>query len=171
VARDRELLVAVLVPHLPEHITRLGLTVHTSAGLRVLAGPTEPWRRYSTSADWDKQLHFVEGCRRWQLDGKPTFDQNQIRLWAARQALEQAAAGYPACVGRLRQLRDLAHRLQDEELANGLRDLIAYVRDASMGLADQTTGSGIVSRFTRWAQADVPVPAVSEMTISHSTTC
>jgi hypothetical protein len=41
---------------------------------------------------------------------------------------------------RLRQLRDLAQRLQDEELANGLRELIAYVRDASMGLADQMLG-------------------------------
>jgi hypothetical protein len=152
--------VAVLVPHLPGHITQLELTVHTSTGQRLLAGPTAPWRRYSTSADWDKQLHFVECCRRWHLDEKPTFDQDQIRLWAARQALEQAAAGYPACVRRLRQLRDLAQRLQDEELANDLRELIAYARDGSMGLADQATGSGIVSRLTRWARADVPVPAV-----------
>jgi hypothetical protein len=152
--------VAVLVPHLPQHITRLELTMHTSTGQHLLGGPTEPWRRYSASADWDKQLHFVECCRRWRLDGQPTFDQDQIRLWAARQALEQAASGYPACVRRLRQLRDLAQRLQDEELTNDLRELIAYVRDASIGLADQTTGSGIVSRFTRWAQADVPVPAV-----------
>jgi hypothetical protein len=152
--------VAVLVPHLPEHITRLQLTVHTSTGPRVLAGPTEPWRRYSASAGWDKQLHFVECCRCWHLDGQPTFDQDQIRLWAARQALEQAAAGYPACVRRLRQLRDLAQRVQDEELANDVRELIACVRDASIGLADQTTRSDIVSRFTRWAQADVPVPSV-----------
>jgi hypothetical protein len=152
--------VAVLVSHLPERITRLELTVHTSTGRRLLAGPIEPWRRYSASADWDKQLHFVECCRRWHLDGQPAFDQDQIRLWAARQALEQAAAGYPACVRRLRQLRDLAQRLQDEELASDLRELIAYARYASMGLADQTAGSGIVSRFTRWAQTDVPVPAV-----------
>ncbi len=152
--------VAVLVPHLPERVTRLELTVHTSTEQRLLAGPTEPWRRYSASADWDKQLHFVECCRRWHLDGKPTFDQDQIRLWAARQALVQAATGYPACVRRLRQLRDFAQRLQDDELANDLRELIAYVRDASTGLADQATGSNIVSRFTHWAQANVAVPAV-----------
>jgi hypothetical protein len=46
--------VAILVPHLPEHITQLELTVHTSSGLRLLGGPTEPWRRYNASTDWEK---------------------------------------------------------------------------------------------------------------------
>jgi len=151
--------VAVLVPHLPERITQLELTVRTSTGHRLLAGPTEPWRRHNASTDWDKQLHFIEGCGRWHLDGKPTFDQDQIRLWAARQALEQAAAGYPACVKPLRQLRDFARRLQDEELASGLSDLIAHVRNGSMNLAEEVAGSDVVSRFSRCAQADVPIPA------------
>jgi hypothetical protein len=152
--------VAILVPNLPDRIAQLELTVHTSSGLRLLAGPTEPWRRYNASTGWEKQLHFVECCRRWHLDGQPTFDQDQIRRWAAYQALEHAAADYPACIRPLRQLYEFAQRLQDEDLASDLRELIAYVRNASMGLANEDAGSDVVSRFKRWAQADVSVPAV-----------
>jgi hypothetical protein len=151
---------AILVPHLPEHITQLELTLHTSSGLRLLAGPTEPWRRYNAATDWEKQLYFVECCRRWHLDGRPAFDQDQLRLWAARQALERAAAGYPACIKPLRQLHRLAQRLQDDDLASDLRGLTAYARNASMGLAPEDVGSDVVSRLQRWALANVPVPAV-----------
>jgi hypothetical protein len=152
--------VAILVPHLPEPITQLQLTLHTSSGLRLLAGPTEPWRRYNGSTGWEKQLDFVECCRRWHLDGRPAFDQDQVRLWAARQALEHAAAGYPACVKPLRQLHRLAQRLQDDDLASDLRELTTYARNASMGLAPEDEGSDVVSRLQRWALANVPVPAV-----------
>ena len=152
--------VAILVPHLPEPITQLELTLHTSSGLRLLAGPTEPWRRYNESTGWEKQLDFVECCRRWHLDGRPAFDQDQVRLWAARQALEHAAAGYPACVKPLRRLHRLAQRLQDDDLASDLRELTTYARNASMGLAPQDEGSDVVSRLQRWALANVPVPAV-----------
>jgi hypothetical protein len=152
--------VAILVPHLPEHITRLELTLHTSSGVRLLWGPTEPWHRYNASTGWEKQLDFVECCRRWYLDGRPAFDQDQVRLWAARQALENAAAGYPACIKPLRQLHMLAQRLQDDDLASGLPELTAYARNASMGLAPEDVGSDVVSRLQRWALADVPVPAV-----------
>jgi hypothetical protein len=151
---------ATLVPHLPDRIARLELTVHTSSGLRLLAGPTEPWRRYNASTGWEKQLHFVECCRRWNLDGRPGFDQDQVRLWAARQALELAASGYPACIKPLRQLHRLAQRLQDDDLASDLRGLTAYARNASMGLAPEDVGSDVVSRLQRWALADVAVPAV-----------
>ena len=151
---------AILVPHLPERITQLELTLHTSSGLRRLAGPTEPWRRYNASTDWEKQLYFVECCRRWHLDGRPAFDQDQLRLWAARQALEHAAAGYPACIKPLRQLHGLAQRLQDDDLASDLRELTTYARNASMGLAPEDAGSDVVSRLQRWALAYVPVPAV-----------
>jgi hypothetical protein len=48
--------VAILVPHLPELITQLELTVRTSKGLRLLEGPTEPWRRYNASADWETRV-------------------------------------------------------------------------------------------------------------------
>jgi hypothetical protein len=150
--------VAVLVPHLPERVTRLELTVHTKTGQRLLTGPIEPWRRYNASADWEKQLHFIECCGRWQVDGKATFEQELIRRLAATLALEQAAAGYPACVKPLRQLRDLARHLQDEEFASGLGQLIAHVRNGSLDLADNAAGSEVVSQFRRWAQADVPVP-------------
>jgi len=152
--------VAILVPHLPERITQLEFTVHTSRGLRLLAGPTEPWRRYNVSIAWEKELHFVECCRRWHLDGRPAFDQDQVRRWAAYQALEHAAAGYPACIKPLRQLHDLAHRLGDEDLASDLRELTAYTRNASMGLASEDTGSDVATQLQRWAQAKVPVPAV-----------
>lgn len=152
--------VAILVPHLPERITQLELTVHTSSGLRLLAGPIEPWRRYNASTGWQKQLHFVECCRRWHLDGRSAFDEDQVRLWAARQALEHAAAGYPACIKPLRQLHRLAQRLQDDDLARDLRELITYARNASMGLAPQDVGSDVVSRLQRWALANVSVPAV-----------
>jgi len=151
---------AILVPHLPERITQLELTLHTSSGLRLLVGPTEPWRRYTASTGWEKQLYFVECCRRWHLDGRPAFDQDQVRLWAARQALEQAAAGYPTCIKPLRQLHRLAQRLQDDDLASDLRKLTTYARNASMGLAPEDIGSDVVSRLQRWALANVPVPAV-----------
>ena len=152
--------VAILVPHLPEPITQLELTLHTSSGLRLLAGPTEPWRRYNGSTGWEKQLDFVECCRHWNLDGRPAFDQDQVRLWAARQALENAAAGYPTCVKPIRQLHRLAQRLQDDDLASDLRELTTYARNASMGLAPEDEGSDVVSRLQRWALANVPVPAV-----------
>jgi hypothetical protein len=150
--------VAVLVPHLLERVTRLELTVHTKTGHRLLTGPIEPWRRYNASVDWEKQLHFIECCGRWHVDRKPTFGQELIRRLAATLALEQAAAGYPVCVEPLRQLRDLARHLEDEELASGLGRLIAHVRNGSLDLADNAAGSDVVSRFRRWAQADVPVP-------------
>ena len=152
--------VAMLVPHLPERVGRLELTVRTSTGDRLLAGPIQPWRRHHVSADWEKQLHFIEGCRRWRLDGQPTFEQDLTRRLAATLALEQAAAGYRACVKPLRQVRDFARRLQDEELASGLSELIAHLRNRSMNLADETAASEVVSQFRQWAQADVPVPAV-----------
>jgi hypothetical protein len=151
---------AILVPHLPEPITRLELTLHTSSGRRLLAGPTEPWRRYNASIDSEKQLNFVECCRRWCLDGRPVFDQDQVRLWVARQALEHAAAGYPACIKPLRQLHGLAQRLQDDDLAGGLRELTAYARNASMGLASEDAGSDVLSPIQHWALANVPAPAV-----------
>jgi hypothetical protein len=150
--------VAMLVPHLPERVTRLELTVRTSTGHRLLVGPIEPWRRYNASAGWEKQLHFFEGCGRWHLDGKPTFEQDLVRRLAATLALERAAAGYPACVKPLRQLRDLAQRLQDEELASSLSQMIAYVRNGSMDLADNPGASAVIDRFTSWAQANVSVP-------------
>ena len=152
--------VAVLVPHLPERITQLELTVRTSRGQRLLAGPTEPWRRYHASADWEKQLHFVECCRYWHFDEQPIFDRAQTQLWVARQALQQPAAGYPACIRPLRQLRTFAQRLTDEELASDLSKLIAYARNRSTGLTNEGAVSDIVSRFTRRAQADVPLPEV-----------
>ena len=151
---------AILVPHLPEHITRLELSLHTSSGLRLLAGPTEPWRRYNASTGWEKQLDFVECCRRWHLDGRPAFDQDQVRLWAARQALENAAAGYPACIKPLRQLHRLAQHLQDDDLARDLRELITYARNASMDRGPEGVGSDVVSRLQRLALANVSVPAV-----------
>jgi hypothetical protein len=112
------------------------------------------------STGWEKQLDFVECCRRWHLDGRPAFDQDQVRLWAARQALENAAAGYPACIKPLRQLHGLAQRLQDDDLASDLRELIAYARNASMDLGPEGVESGVVSRLQRLALANVSVPAV-----------
>jgi hypothetical protein len=133
--------VAVLVPHLPERVSQLELTVRTNTGGRLLAGPIEPWRRYNASVDWDKQVHFIECCGRWHLDGKATFEQDLVRRLAATLALERAAVGYPASVKPLRQLRDLAQPLQDEELASSLSQLIAHVRNGSMDLADNPGAS------------------------------
>jgi hypothetical protein len=150
--------VAVLIPHLPKGVSRLELTVHTNAGCRSLTGPIEPWRRYNASVDLDKQLNFIECCGRWHLDGKPFFEPHLIRRLAAALALEKVNLGYPACIKPLRQLRDLGRRLEDEELASTLNQLIAHVRNGSLDLADDASGCDVVVWLGRWAQADVPIP-------------
>jgi hypothetical protein len=150
--------VAMMLSFLPATASYLDISVRGTQGFRSLVGPLEPWRRWQTSENLDKELAYVEAMKAWTIDDRPIWTVEQLRKYLAIRAIQKFNAGYPACVEPLREIRSCASRLGDADVTAALGRLLALARDIELGQVDEKARSIIVNTFSEWATQDVPDP-------------
>ncbi len=112
-----------LMPYIPSHIQRFELT-----GPLRLTGPVAPWRCWATLTGLSKEIAFLEAGQQWTIDEHPYFTPELTVQWLVKSALEAKQLGYPAAVRPLRQLRDMARRVDQTDVASAIEQLITSAR-------------------------------------------
>lgn len=151
---------AIATEYLPASVERLDLTILTPDGTANLSGPANPWREWKDSVDsLQKELAIVECMTSWKRDGEALLSEAQRRkILAAYAAKFWPEQPYPACVRPLRRIRDIAYRLEDQELATSIGSLIAMARHVAFDEPASLEEQAAVQRIVDWGSMTVNSP-------------
>jgi hypothetical protein len=153
-----------LLPSLPDDVRILELSVRSGGATRTFVADLTPLRRYAAlppSPDdtiGEHELAFVEGCAQATLDGRPFASRDALRHYVAV-LVGEAIVGEPsAAIGRLKQLRDFANRLDDHECAQAIFEVIRAVRLRVMGHGFDAAARHGIDVLAEWEAMTVDSP-------------
>lgn len=153
-----------LLPSLPDDVRILELSVRSGGATRTFVADLTPLRRYAAippSPDntiGERELAFVEACAAATLDGRPFVSLDFLRHYVAV-LVGEAIIGEPAAaIGRLRQLRDFADRLGDDESAKAIFEVIRAVRLRVMGQGFDAAARHGIDLLAEWEAMTVDSP-------------
>jgi hypothetical protein len=157
-------LTGTLLQSLPEDIRILELSALSGEATRTFVADLAPLRRYAAlppSPDntiGEHELAFVEASAAATLDGRPFISLDALRHYVAV-LVGEAIIGEPAAaIGRLRQLRDFAHRLGDDECAQAIFEVIRAVRLQVMGHGFDAAARHGIDVLAEWEAMTVDSP-------------
>jgi hypothetical protein len=153
-----------LLQSLPEDVQILELSALSCEATRTFVADLAPLRRYAAlppSPDntiGEHELAFVEASAAATLDGRPFISLDALRHYVAV-LVGEAIIGEPAAaIGRLRQLRDFAHRLGDDECAQAIFEVIRAVRLQVMGHGFDAAARHGIDVLAEWEAMTVDSP-------------
>jgi hypothetical protein len=153
--------VTQLLPYLDDSVTGVRLVGRTASGERTITAPLDPWRRWREASDEeDKMIVFVEAMAGARLDGEPSFGREVVRKWAAGFVVhvDNSGSDLRSRIARLRELRAMADRIGDPDLARAVAGVISVVQAKETGLPAPRTALNAIDLITRWGTADVSFP-------------
>jgi hypothetical protein len=148
---------AALVQSLPDEIRVLELSARQDESTRAFVADVPSLQRYWEVDAGERDFAFVEACTRATLNGRPFISRDSARHYIAVQAGEGLEPEPAAAIRRLKQLRDFALRLGDEECAEVLIQVIRVVRLKVMGQGLDLQAHQALDQLIEWTET-VPEP-------------
>lgn len=133
-------LVGTLLQSLPKDLKTFELSAQSGESRRTFVADLAPLRRYAAispstaESELERDLAFVEGCARAELNGQPFLPRDAVRFYVAWRADEVPDDDPAGGIRWLKQLRNLAQRLGDNDCAEAVSQVISAVRQQLMGV-------------------------------------
>jgi hypothetical protein len=157
-------LAGTMLRSLPEEVRTLELSVVSDGSARTFVVDLTPLRRReatpptSDEGELERDLAFVEACATATLNGQPFLASDAVRHYIAVRAGERINGDLGPAVRRLKQLRALALRLDDQECADVLLQVTRGVRLIAQGLAPEAEVKRGIDTLADWERRSFAQP-------------
>lgn len=151
--------IGMLLLHMPDDCGVASLSLTNPTGLHVLTGPLAPFRAWQHEKDQViRNFYFIEGLKRWSLDGAPIASRDYVRKFAAVSAAQAIEKPFAQGLREVKALGELGERIEDSELVEALNGLIPQLRSRELGLPETSRGHAGARKIADWVTLEVRQP-------------